>query len=520
VDDFGWLSVAACSVESVFELKASPQVAEAATLDDAARLDDAAVIDAMGSSAREENAACARRLAWMGELYARRAPEDDDERTCWAIDGHANVVAEISAALNVSRGRAAGQLQYAIALRERLPKVLAVFLTGVIDFRMMAALVNRSDNVTDPQRLAKLDAAFAKWAPKWMKMSGPKLTERIDMWVEKFDPAGVREPRPPQENRYVDIGPSTPGMAGIWGQLPVTDGVALDERLDEVAATVCRQDPRTTRQRRADALVALAAGQTRLECGCGSPDCPAATGGAPKPRGEVVIHVLAEQASLSGTSEAPGYLPGFGPVPAPMLRELAESAKLKPLPLPSPVAEPGYRPSAAQAEFIRWRDVTCRFPGCDQPAVACQIDHTVPWPLGPTHPSNLKLYCPYHHLLKTFYSGPGGWSERQLPDGTLIVTTPTGHVYTTKPGGALFFPQLAVPTGELVIPEQAEPPSPHRVLMMPRRKRTRAQDRAYRIARERRVNEARIADDQRRKHRAWRATLDKRLTRNGEPPPF
>ena len=66
------------------------------TCDDADRLEDAAVIDALGSSAREENAACARRLAWMGELYARRAPEDDSERTCWAIDGHANVVAEVS----------------------------------------------------------------------------------------------------------------------------------------------------------------------------------------------------------------------------------------------------------------------------------------------------------------------------------------------------------------------------------------------------------------------------------------
>ena len=86
----------------------------------------------------------------MGELYARRAPEDDVERTCWAIDGHANVVAEISAALNISRGRAAGQLQFAIALRERLPRVAEVFARGAIDFRMMAALVNRSDNVTDP----------------------------------------------------------------------------------------------------------------------------------------------------------------------------------------------------------------------------------------------------------------------------------------------------------------------------------------------------------------------------------
>jgi hypothetical protein len=87
--------------------------------------------------------------------------------------------------------------------------------------------------------------------------------------------------------------------------------------------------------------------------------------------------------------------------------------------------------------------------------------------------------------LKTFYVGAGGWSERQLPDGTLPLTAPTGHVYTTTPGGALFFPQLATPTGALSIPEPTEPPSPHRGTMMPRRTRTRAADRAYRIALER-----------------------------------
>ena len=188
-------------------------------------LSDAAVIEGMWSAASEENAACGQRLMWMGELYARRAPEDQDDRLNWAIDGHANVVAEISAALNIGRGRAAGQLRYAIALREQLPKVAELFATGAIDFRMMAELVNRSDNVIDPDLLAKLDAAFAKWEPTWMKMSGPKLTEHIDMWVEKFDPTGVREPRPVRDDRYVDVGPSARAWRGYgprfrWSMAP------------------------------------------------------------------------------------------------------------------------------------------------------------------------------------------------------------------------------------------------------------------------------------------------------------
>ena len=97
--------------------------------------------------------------------------------------------------------------------------------------------------------------------------------------------------------------------------------------------------------------------------------------------------------------------------------------------------------------------------------------------------------------MKTFYTGPGGWSERQLPDGTLILTSPAGRAYTTKPGGALFFPQLALPTGELVLPSTPPPPDSHRTLMMPTRKRTRAQDRAYRVQWERAINHARYATD-------------------------
>ena len=132
---------------------------------------DAAVIDVLGLSAREENAAAARRLAWMGELYARRSPDEETERLSWAVDGFANLVAEISAALSISRGRASGQLEYAIALRERLPRVLQVFLTGALDVRMITALVRRTRNVED-QALPRLDALLARHAPKWMRMSG------------------------------------------------------------------------------------------------------------------------------------------------------------------------------------------------------------------------------------------------------------------------------------------------------------------------------------------------------------
>lgn len=450
-------------------------------------VDDAGVVDALTTAARSQNAMCARELAAIGELYARRAPEDDADRINWAIDGYENVVAEVGAALGISRGRARGRLRYAIDLRERLPRVAEVFARGDIDFRLMAAVVRRTELVDDPVLVAKLDSAIARHGHKWMRLSEPKLIERIDMWVARFDPAGQKLPGQRNEDRYVEVGPLESGLAGVWAQLHAHDGAALDQKLDLLAATVCAADPRTKAQRRADALGALVAGLETMRCECGSPECPAAQR---RPATDVVIHVLAEQATIGGDSEAPGYLPGFGPLPVTPLRNLAGTAKLKPLANPSADAQPAYRPSAALAEFVRLRDLTCRFPGCDQPAEYCDIDHTVPFPFGPTHPSNLKTLCRYHHLLKTFYTG---WSDQQLRDGTVIWTAPTGHTYTTKPGGALLFPALAVPTGELALPASAPPASENRGLMMPTRRRTRAQDRAARIAYERGINEARIA---------------------------
>jgi len=179
-------------------------------------VDDAGVVDAITDVAQWQNAICARELAAIDELYSRRAPEDDVDRENWVIDGHQNVVAEIAAALHISRGRARGRLRYAIVSRERLPRVAEVFMQGLIDFRMMAAVVSRTELIEDPTLIAKLDAAVARHAPNWMRLSGPKLFERIDMWVVRFDPAGKRVTGELTENRYVEIAPTDAGLVGVW----------------------------------------------------------------------------------------------------------------------------------------------------------------------------------------------------------------------------------------------------------------------------------------------------------------
>jgi len=178
-------------------------------------------------------------------------------------------------------------------------------------------------------------------------------------------------------------------------------------------------------------------------------------------------------------------------VPAATVAEMAITASLRPVPSPKDLgAESTYRPSAALTRFVQCRDLTCSFPGCDQPAVNCDIDHSVPYPHGPTHPSNNGLKCRIHHLLKTFC----GWTDRQLPDGTIEWTSPRGRTYTSEPVGAQFFPQLGQPTETLTLPN-SPPPDPNRDLAMPKRQRTRTQERASRIEYERAQNRARYAAD-------------------------
>jgi hypothetical protein len=180
-------------------------------------------------------------------------------------------------------------------------------------------------------------------------------------------------------------------------------------------------------------------------------------------------------------------------VPTSLLAELIRGgAKLQPLWHPGDAPpESGYRPTAALERFVRCRDLTCRFPGCDRPAEFCDLDHTVPYPLGPTHPSNLKCLCRKHHLLKTFWTG---WSDEQRPDGTIVWTAPSGQAYTTHPGSRLLFPTLCVPTAELPPAAVVDRPLGNRGIMMPKRRRTREQDRARRIDAERALNAAHIAE--------------------------
>ncbi len=80
---------------------------------------------------------------------------------------------------------------------------------------------------------------------------------------------------------------------------------------------------------------------------------------------------------------------------------------------------------------MRARDRRCRLPGCRRRVPrGGELDHARPYPLGPTSAGNLVGYCTTDHRGK--HQAPG-WRHELEPDGTLIVTTPTGLVAATSP---------------------------------------------------------------------------------------
>lgn len=470
--------------------------------------DPAALIDAMAAASRAESAAIAERLRAVAALYEVRCV-DYAEAQFWRTDVFEAVAAEVSAAQNISRGRAGCQVRVAVSLYQRLPQVAAVFARGDIDYRVLQMVINRTANVED-DIIAGLDASLAEQVRKWMRLSKKKLRDRIDVWVADYDPAAVRVPPTVAENCYLEVEahPEAAGMAMVGGVLDAVDASAFDQRLDLIADSVCANDPRSKQQRRAAACGAMGRLESSLACLCGSTDCPAAK--VRESAAQVVVHVLAEQATLEGTSRRPGYLSGFGVLPAESVRKAATTAKLKPVRVPSNEPESGYRPSAGLRDFLQWRDLTCRFPGCDRPVAGCDLDHTTSWPFGPTHASGLKHYCRTDHLIKTFYTGPNGWSDEQRPDGTIVITAPTGHVYTTDALGGILFPGLAVPTGTITTSTPID--GVGRTAMMPMRKTTREQDRRERVKQERR-RRLELNAEQERQRQAW-------LAATYEPPPF
>jgi hypothetical protein len=107
-------------------------------------------------------------------------------------------------------------------------------------------------------------------------------------------------------------------------------------------------------------------------------------------------------------------------LPDPPDRWLAAAlAKVAEPPVRRDLTGSAYRFPPRLERFLKARDRTCVFPGCNRRVV--DLDHRVPWPLGPTSADNGQCACRHHHRAKHTV-----FTVTRNPDGSYAWTT-RGH---------------------------------------------------------------------------------------------
>ena len=239
-------------------------------------------------------------------LRCREADAGDDEQR-WVYDTWAAVKDEIGAAMGLSPRRASGQLRLAEALAERLPRVAELLEQGVITLKVAATIVYRTEHVLDAAHTV-VDTEIAARAGGFGVLSDTELELAIDAVVEEHDPDASRRFRDAATSCDVQFGKpeDATGTRSMFGRIMAADGDVAIGVLNAMADTVCKKDPRSRGQLRAAAFGAFFHGFDRLVCHCGDPDCAAAT--IPSKVSKIVIHILADQATLdTALAEAAAY---------------------------------------------------------------------------------------------------------------------------------------------------------------------------------------------------------------------
>ncbi|AZG44815.1 HNH endonuclease signature motif containing protein [Gordonia insulae] len=358
------------------------------------------------------------------EKLAVRVAGGEDPRAQYGPTGLEHAIAEVGAALTVSPARARQLIEAGSVLRHQLPFTGATLSSGRIDLERFLMVVRRTE-LCDAEKLALIDMLIADAIETREPMSMTRFRTMIDKVIADNDPDAVRRRRELVDaDRGISIRPDrhTPGQARLSGSLPAAQAAALDARLDAMTAAVHPGDPRTEKQRRADAL---AHGRPALTCRCG--DCTAAPTDvaepgcqsdtefaddsapptesttppdvtAPRP----TFHIVVNLSTLLGHDDDPAVLDGHGLIDADTARTLVTEARrtyVRP-DLSTPQAIERYAPGKKVADLVRAGELCCTFPGCNNRAWRADLDHSVPHgDGGRTHQDNLKPLCRFQRRL-------------------------------------------------------------------------------------------------------------------------
>lgn len=424
-------------------------------------------------------AAFERTAAWARAGATRAAAllsERPETRPQWPAA--AGVVAEqctastdLSLRLGITRHAARALVDVGRAFAGPLQQTGAALAVGELDWEKARTLVEALQDLP----LAVSVEVEAEVLPVAATLTRPQVARAAQRALQLVDhgDAAERHVRA-RTRRHVSRPRVLPdGMAAMTAVLPAEAAVRLDACLQSAAVSARRGgDGRTTDQLRADALDLLARSawergwiglppgpEVPPEAEVGRdgrcvPDGPAregaradrvtppsTTGGGEPMRlaqdagRRTLVSVTVGIGTLLGLDDRPGELAGYGPIGADVARLLATEGTWRRLLVDEPsgalldVDRRRYRPPIGILEHVRLRNRTCVFPTCSVPSTACQTDHTVPFPQGPTSADNLGPLCTSHHQLKTH----GGYRLEQPVPGSFVVRTPSGHVYLEQP---------------------------------------------------------------------------------------
>jgi hypothetical protein len=364
-------------------------------------------------------------LAHRAVLQAERARSAERSAHAVAEQARRVLAAELAALLRIPGGSAAQLVGESQALSRRLPATLEALAEGQISYPHAITMVDNANSLPDEavgdyERAVLLDAR---------RLNPARFRDRARRLRELHHPESLSARRAAQhDRRNVSIEPARDGMAwlGLYG--PAEQIVAIDDRLDRIAASMrSADDPRTFAQLKADAFCRLLL------------DGAVPGSGHSGIRPQVLIAVPA--LTLLKLDDEPATLEGYGPIPADVARQLAAHApsfvRLLTHPETGTVLSVGrdrYTIPADMRMFLRLRDETCRGVGCGRRAATSDVDHGHEWADGGTTSiDNLAHLCRGDHTRKTAL----GWKVKHLPDGVLRWTTPFGRTYRTQPSAVI-----------------------------------------------------------------------------------
>jgi Domain of unknown function (DUF222) len=325
--------------------------------------------------------------------------------------------AEIGAALRLTRRAADIALGIAWDLRERLPEVWQALSTGSIDLPRARVICDHTGHLSEDQ---------AREAARVVLVEAPRLTTgqlaaRLRRLTMSLDPEDSRHRYETGIEQRRVIGEANPdGTANLLAlNLPPECVAAMLERVKRLAnAAKTAGNSRTLDQIKADVFCDLMVGR-HLSPTAGSVD------------------ITVDLATLTGLSEVPGEIPGWGPVISDIARQVAVANQRGEWRVS--VTDPETvkvvwngttrrRPTITERRHVLARQPVCVFPGCRIPAIRSDLDHTIDHAKGGrTHPHNLGPLCRHHHRLKH----EAGWKLEQPTPGKFIWTSPLGHTYIT-----------------------------------------------------------------------------------------